>query len=123
MGCLLQAFSEAPSSQTREPEVAPEQDLPASLANHPEPGTLLRRVNPKYSPEAFRAGVQGAVRLRILIGTDGHVLNAWLISGHPLLYSSAYQAVKRWLYEPLRIGNDPVEAYHVIEIQFRLPPS
>jgi TonB family protein len=117
----LQAFSEARRNDTNEREAAPEHDPSPSVATNAEPGTLLRRVESEYSPAALSAGVQGTVRLRILIGTDGHVLNAWLISGHPLLYASADHAVRRWLYEPLRIGNDPVEAYHVVEIQFRLP--
>jgi TonB family protein len=120
-GTYLQAFSEARRNDTNERESAPEHDPSPSVAKNAEPGTLLRRVEPEYSPAALSARVQGTVRLRILIGTDGHVLNAWLISGHPLLYASADHAVRRWLYEPLRIGNDPVEAYHVVEIQFRLP--
>jgi outer membrane biosynthesis protein TonB len=117
----LHAFSAAPRNDTDEPRLPPEQDGTSSSVKNAESGTLLRRVEPEYSPEALSANVQGTVRLRILIGTDGHVLNAWLISGHPLLYASAYRAVKLWLYEPLRIGNDPVEAYHVLEIQFHLP--
>ena len=78
---------------------------------------------PEYSREALRAGLQGTVRVGILIGTDGHVSNAWLIDGHPLLYLSAYQAVRQRVYEPLRVANDPVEAYHRLEIQFRLPTT
>jgi TonB family protein len=119
----LQAFSEAPKEHTRELGAAPEQDVASSKRKSVEPGTLLRRVEPEYPPAAIRAGIQGTVRMRILIGTDGHVQNAWLISGHPLLYASAYRAVRLWLYEPLRIANDPVEAYHVLELQFRLPAS
>jgi TonB family protein len=115
----LEAFSEA--SRNEPVEVALGDDATFHLAKNAEPGTLLRKVEPEYPAEALRTSIQGTVRLRILIGTDGHVLNAWLISGRPLLYSSAYQAVRRWQYEPLRIGNDPVEAYHVIEIQFHLP--
>lgn len=117
----LQAFSQNPRNDTGELKLPPKQDGTSGLVKNAEPGTLLRRVDPEYPAEALSAGVQGNVRLRILIGTDGHVLNAWLISGHPLLYASAYRAVKMWSYEPLRIGNDPIEAYHVLEIQFHLP--
>jgi TonB family protein len=118
----LEAFSEAPKKYTREPQ-AQERDLTLNKRKNVEPGTLLRRVEPEYPDAALGAGLQGTVRLRILIGTDGHVLNAWLISGEPLLYASAYRAVRLWLFEPLRIANDPVEAYHVLELQFRLPAS
>jgi TonB family protein len=116
----LEAFSEAPKNYAREPE-AHERDVAPNKRKNVEPGTLLRRIEPEYSDAALRAGLQGTVRLRILLGTDGHVLNAWLISGHPLLYESAYRAVRQWLYEPLRIANDPVEAYHVLELRFQLP--
>jgi TonB family protein len=118
-GSYLEAFSEASKKYTREPE-AYERDAAPTKRKSVEPGTLLRRVEPEYPDAALTAGLQGTVRLRILIGTDGHVLNAWLISGAPLLYASAYRAVRLWLYEPLRIANDPVEAYHVLELQFRL---
>jgi TonB family protein len=117
----LQAFSEASKNAPGKAEVAPGHDATFELAKNAEPGTLLRKVEPGYAAEALRAGIEGTVRLRILIGTDGRVLNAWLISGHPLLYASAYQAVRRWQFEPLRVGHDPVEAYHVLEIQFHLP--
>jgi hypothetical protein len=91
------------------------------VVKNAEPGTLLLKVEPEYSNEALREGLQGDVRVGIVIGTDGHVLNAWLINGHPLLYLSAYQSVRQWVYEPLRVANDPVEAYHTLDIQFSLP--
>jgi TonB family protein len=120
-GSYLEAFSEAPTEHRREPEA----HTPDDARNHKnvEPGTLLRRVEPEYPPAALRAGLQGTVRLRILIGMDGHVLNAWLVSGYPQFYAAAYRAVRRWEYEPLRVANDPVEAYHVIELQFPPPIS
>jgi TonB family protein len=118
----LRAFSAA-SKDSRQPSAAPGHPGNTSLSKNAEPGTLLLRVEPGYSSEALRAGLQGTVRVEILIGTDGHVLNAWLIDGHPLLYLSAYQAVRQWVYEPLRVANDPVEAYHRLEIQFRLPTT
>ncbi len=117
----LEAFTEGTSSDKPELGIAAEQVTSPRLAKDAEPGALLRRVEPEYSRAALNARVQGTVRLRILIGTDGHVLNAWLVSGHPLLYGPAYRAVRQWRYEPLRIGNHPVEAYHVLEIQFHLP--
>ena len=116
----LEAFSEAPKKYTPEPE-AHERDVAPSNRKNVEPGTLLRRVEPVYPDAALRAGLEGTVRLRILIGTDGHVLNVWLVNGFPQFYASAYRAVRQWEYEPLRVGNDPVEAYHVLELQFRLP--
>lgn len=115
----LRAFSATPNA-TRLSSAAAISAANA-LSKNAEPGTLLLRVEPEYSSEALRARLEGSVRVGIVIGTDGHVLNAWLISGHPLLYLSAYDAVRRWVYEPLRIGNDPVEAGHVLQIQFRLP--
>ena len=57
---------------------------------------LVRRVEPVYPPMALQARIQGIVRLDVVIGEDGRVTNATVVSGHPLLRSCGnrgYQAV------------------------------
>ncbi|MGH9397230.1 MAG: TonB family protein [Terriglobia bacterium] len=63
----------------------------------------LKRVHvvvPHYPPEAKKAGIQGTVRLDVLINKIGHVTEVKLISGPPVFVKSAIDAVKQWRYAP-----------------------
>ncbi len=46
---------------------------------------LITKVDPIYPPLAMQARIQGVVRFNVIIGKDGRVSNAQLVSGHPLL--------------------------------------
>ncbi len=85
--------------------------------------TILRRVEPEYPPEALKRRIRGRVRLRILVGEDGTVREARVISGHPLLVAAAVKAVRFWLFKPMRFNGLPVEFYAPLEIRFTLPRS
>jgi TonB family protein len=72
-----------------------------------------------YPPEAKAAGVQGIVRLTVLIGTDGHVKQVTLVSGHPLLIQSAKDAVAQYVYRPIFLDGQSVEVVAPVDIEFR----
>ena len=57
-------------------------------------GLLIYRVEPKYSPVAQQAHIQGTVVLAALIDKDGNVQRLQVVSGHPLLVPAAIEAVK-----------------------------
>jgi protein TonB len=82
---------------------------------------LLQRVDPVYPPLAMQARLQGIVRLNVTIGRDGHVENAELIAGHPLLIPAALDAVKQWIYRPTLLNGDPVVVRAVVDVPFKLP--
>jgi periplasmic protein TonB len=80
----------------------------------------LRDVQPVYPDLAKQAGVQGAVRLNIVIDKQGHVSNISVISGHPLLIPAALDAVKQWEYNPTLLNGQPVEVATEVSIPFVL---
>jgi TonB family protein len=53
-----------------------------------------------YPLEAQKAGIQGNVRLRVTINTDGSVMDIQVLSGPPQLVKAALEAVQRWRYSP-----------------------
>jgi TonB family protein len=81
---------------------------------------LITRVNPRYPPEAKKAGIQGTVRLQAVLSKDGTVQDLQVMSGEPVLAESALDAVRQWVYKPTLINGQPVEVQTVIDINFTL---
>jgi TonB family protein len=78
----------------------------------------LHDVAPVYPDLARQAGVQGAVRLNIVIDKQGHISNISVISGHPLLIPAALDAVKQWVYKPTLLNGQPVEVATEVSVPF-----
>jgi TonB family protein len=83
-------------------------------------GQIVTRVNPVYPQEAKEKGIQGAVVLHAIIGTDGTVQELTVISGPPELQASAIEAVKQWVYKPYLLNGDPKEVETTITVNFSL---
>jgi TonB family protein len=87
--------------------------------NIPKP-KLIKEVNPIY-PEAAKAnGVQGTVKLHVILAKDGSVRQAELVSGDPLLVQAAIDAVKQWRYRPSLLNGQPVEVDNEVSVVFYL---
>lgn len=81
---------------------------------------VRNKVEPVYPAEALNQNVQGDVLVQVLVGADGQVLEATVVSGHPLLTDAAVSAVKQWTFEPLRVDGAPAESETRLRISFRL---
>ena len=81
---------------------------------------LITKITPKYPPEAKAARVQGTVRMTVVIGKDGHVLDVQLVSGHPMLVASAEGAVWQWIYRPTLLNGQPVEVMTQVDVNYTL---
>jgi TonB family protein len=79
---------------------------------------LIKQKKPKYPKNSRKAKVQGTVRLRATIGTDGRLKNVTVIEGDPLLADAAKEAVLQWRYQPARRNGEPVEVSTNIDINF-----
>ncbi len=81
---------------------------------------LLKKVTPDYPAEARARHVQGDVVIRALVGTNGEVQEADLVSGDPLLAPAALKAVRKWKYKPYLLQGRPVEMETQITVIFSL---
>ncbi len=81
---------------------------------------LIKSVPPIYPPQARAQGIQGKVKLHVVIGKDGSVSQVEAISGHPLLIQAAIDAVRQWKYRPTLLNGEPVEVDTTIDIIFTL---
>ena len=81
---------------------------------------LIHKVEPEYTPEALEAGLEGAVVLRIEVGTDGAAHDIRVARSLGMgLDEKAVEAVRLWKFEPATRDGKPVAVPATIEINFR----
>jgi periplasmic protein TonB len=87
--------------------------------------TVLNERRPDYTREALSAGVQGAVWVEVVVGTDGKVSRARVIRSIDRrrgLDDSAVSAATRWRFKPGTQDGQPVAMAVTIELTFRIEP-
>jgi len=139
-------FEPKPSSEPVPPETEKKYDVPvfestedilhdeiASIVDK-ETATSLKPViqeaipryqenpPPKYPGTARRRGYQGTTILEVLVDKNGKVgdLKIFKSSGHPILDRTALASVKNWSFEPGMRGDEKVEMWVKVPIQFQL---
>ncbi|HUN67992.1 MAG TPA: energy transducer TonB [Burkholderiales bacterium] len=82
----------------------------------------LENPSPYYPAVSRRAGEQGRVILRVLVNVRGTAeeVQVRTSSGFPRLDDSARDTVRRWKFVPAKRGSEPVQAWVLIPISFRL---
>ena len=80
----------------------------------------INAPKPLYPPDAKQARIQGVVRMNVIIGKDGTVLNLQVASGPPELVPASLEAVRQWVYKPTLLNGNPVEVATVVDINFTL---
>jgi len=110
--------------------VAPPPPEPAPVAAAPEPtvtapifaADYLDNPPPAYPAMSRRVGEQGRVVLRVLVNPKGRADDVEIrsSSGHFRLDEAARDTVRRWRFVPAKRGDQPVPAWVLIPISFRL---
>jgi TonB family protein len=82
---------------------------------------MVKQVRPVYPVEAKKAGVQGTVRLRAVVGKEGDVLGLTLLMAPSAeLARSAMEAVNQWKYTPTLLNGQPVEIQTEVDVNYTL---
>jgi protein TonB len=79
---------------------------------------IQNKVPPAYTKQVKEAGVQGSVKLDLLIGADGRVGGASL-QGPPLLQQAVMDAVRQWVFEPYQVNGQAVPVVTSLEFDFK----
>ena len=74
---------------------------------------IKTKVAPTYPELAKRMGVNGRVKIEVVITPDGHVRSTKVVGGHPLLVQACQDAVKEWKFVP-----GPEETTQIVEFSF-----
>ncbi len=82
---------------------------------------IISKVEPQYSEEARKAGLQGTVLLKIVVDTDGKPRDPKVLRSLGLgLDERAVEAVSNWKFQPGAKDGQPVPVQAQIEVNFRL---
>ena len=85
------------------------------------PPSILREVQPDYTEEARRRGVQGDVELEIVVRADGTVGNVKIVRGLGSgLDQRAVEAVRQWRFSPAKRFGTPVDVLVEVAVEFKL---
>ncbi len=81
---------------------------------------LITKVPADYPPMARSAHIEGQVVIKAIVGADGSVVQAQIISGHPMLSREALLSVSKWRYQPVLHDGSPVEVATTVTVEFKL---
>ncbi|MCI0603391.1 TonB family protein [bacterium] len=85
------------------------------------PAIAIRRVSPVYPRHARIMGIEGRVVIRVEVLADGSVgVISFVRAVHPLLDQAAAEAVQRWEFQPAFDGQQPVDSFKIVGIDFHL---
>ena len=105
------------------PPAAPKEKgprAPVRVGGRVKQPTLISRVDPKYPPLAIQTHLEGTVVVQAIIDEHGDVIEAKVVSGHPLLVDAALKAVRQWKYEPTYLNDQPIPVQLNVQVTFEL---
>jgi protein TonB len=108
------------SPRTPPPPKAVKSNKPLQVGGRVQAPRLTQEVRPQYPELARQTRIQGAVVLDCVIDEHGNVTQMKLVSGHPLLVSAAFQAVRQWKYQPTLLNGTPVAVEMEVTVNFNL---
>lgn len=84
------------------------------------PAKLIKKVQPVYPAEAQEKGIEGTVKLQVILRKDGSVTIQNVLEGDPILTPAAIEAVRQWRYEPWQLNGQAIEMQTTIDVVFSL---
>jgi protein TonB len=82
--------------------------------------TMISCDPPVYPAIVRDSGIEGTVSVRVLVGLNGRVKDAYVVDGSPALREAALKSARTAFFKPAMQGTHPVEAWVVIPITFEL---
>jgi protein TonB len=102
-------------------DVKPKPVGPQAVGGKVQAAKLINGPKPVYPTIAKSARIQGTVVLQAIIAEDGTVQKLTVLSSaNPLLTPAAIEAVKKWVYQPTLLNNEPVQVITEITVNFTL---
>lgn len=119
--CPNSSCIDIPTAGPQRPVVSdPRRERPLVVHTRIDPAMLVHRVEPVYPALARQIGRAGRVELRAVIATDGTIQSLQVVSGDPLFYQSAMEAVRQWRYKPTVLNGEAVEVDTFITVIYNI---
>ena len=91
------------------------------VEEEPRPiGGIEKQPKPKYPEIAQKAGIEGRVFVKVLVGKDGKVEQAGVISGPEVFHEVARAAAMQWTFSPAIQNDKPVRVWVSLPFVFKL---
>jgi periplasmic protein TonB len=99
------------------PEVIPPTPIFKAAVRDPR---FAGSFQPNYPTGLLQREVEGRVTIKVLIGTDGRVRQATIVSAsHPdFAAATEKQALKQWRFQPATRDGKPVEDWQTLTVRF-----
>jgi protein TonB len=119
------AIENVTSAVPKKTNTAIQENVTNKKTNYSAPSSYaayLDNPKPRYPRIAKLRGMEGVVKLRVKVGTDGRPLTVVLqqSSGFSALDTAAIKVVRLWRFEPARRGGIKVAGEAIVPIQFKL---
>lgn len=114
-----------PATPPRTETAAAGRDTAAAASPPSFNAAYLRNPLPLYPLVARRNGEQGTVTLKVRVTREGNAASVAVekTSGSAHLDDAALETVRTWHFVPARQGSQPVEAWVLVPVVFRLQPA
>lgn len=93
---------------------------PVRIGGRVKAPKAIVQVRPEYPPLARQARIQGQVQVDAVLDEQGNVVEMKVVSGPPLLYQAALDALKKWKYEPTYLNDQPIAVQMIVTVSFVL---
>jgi periplasmic protein TonB len=103
------------------PPTEPKPKTPSVVhLSHIDASRLVSRIEPTYPVLAKQIGKSGKVELHAIIGEDGTIQSLEAVSGDPIFFASAMQAVRQWRYTPTMLNGQAVKVDTYITVIYNM---
>jgi protein TonB len=102
------------------PVAPPGKSAPVRVGGRVRPPKPIIQTHPEYPALAKQAHIQGQVQIDAVLDEQGNVIEMKIVSGPPLLYQAALDALKKWKYEPTYLNDQPIAVQMIVNITFTL---
>jgi len=120
MGGVLGGVLGGIPSTAAHPVAPPAKVAPIRVGGRVRPPKPIIQVKPDYPALARQARIQGQVQIDAVLDEQGNVIEMHVVSGPPLLYQAALDALKKWKYEPTYLNDQPIAVQMIVTITFVL---
>ena len=93
---------------------------PLRVGGRVRPPRPILQPHPEYPVIARQAHIQGQVLIDAELDEQGNVIEMKVVSGPPLLYQAALDALGKWKYEPTYLNEQPIAVQMVVTVTFAL---
>jgi len=115
---LTEVYAPVQEQRVRYEARAPQSE-PIHIEANLQESHLIYKVNPAYPEQAKLKGIQGTVKLTIIVNEEGFVYEVrGNLGNDPLLEQAAIPAVKRWRFSPLLLKGVPTAVETVVTVNF-----